>query len=90
MSGVKKRPRSLALSPDLEEKLLRLCEQLGVNPHAYLVNEVGKCVNRDYLQFQVANSQKVALEEFMGKMETIKLNQVLVELHVASSRLASV
>ncbi len=75
MSGVKKRPRSLALSPDLEERLLRLCEQLGVNPHAYLVNEVGKCVNRDYLQFQVANSQKVALEEFMGKMETIMLNQ---------------
>jgi predicted DNA-binding protein len=75
MSGVKKRPRSLALAPDLEEKLLKLCEQLGVNPHAYLVNEVGKAVNRDYLQFQVASNQKAALEEFMGKMEAMMVQE---------------
>ena len=81
MSGLKKRPRSLSLSPDVEDKLLKLCEQLGVNPHAYLVNEVGKCINRDYLQFQVANSQKAALEDFMGKMETMMLNEAKNNSH---------
>ena len=75
MSGVKKRPRSLALAPDLEEKLLKLCEQLGVNPHAYLVNEVGKAVNRDYLQFQVANNQKAAMDSFMAKMEALMIQE---------------
>ena len=48
MSVIKKKPRSLSLTPEVEDKLLKLCDRLGVNPHAYLLNEVGKAVNRDY------------------------------------------
>lgn len=75
MSALKKRPRSLSLTPEIEDKLLKLCEQLGVNPHAYLLNEVGKCVNRDYLAFQTAASQMAVLQNFMGNMEQAYLNE---------------
>lgn len=64
----KKRPRTLTLSVDVETKLLKLCEQLGVNPHAYLVNEVGKAVNRDYLAYQIAEGQQNMFQDFMDKM----------------------
>jgi len=56
--------------------LLKLCEQLGVNPHAYLLNEVGKSVNRDYLAFQVAANQKAVLEEFMGNVQIAVIEQL--------------
>jgi len=72
----KKRSRTLSLSVELEEKLLKLCEQLGVNPHAYLVTEVGKAVNRDYLQFQTANNTRDQLADFIGKMELAMQNEM--------------
>ena len=68
MSGIKKKPRSLSLTPEVEDKLLKLCERLGVNPHAYLLNEVGKAVNRDYLAFQVAERQQNMFQDFFDKM----------------------
>lgn len=71
MSALKKRPRSLSLTPEIEDKLLKLCEQLGVNPHAYLLNEVGKCVNRDYLAFQTAANQTAVLQSFMSNLEQV-------------------
>ena len=68
MSVIKKKPRSLSLTPEVEDKLLKLCDQLGVNPHAYLLNEVGKAVNRDYLAFQVAERQQNMFQDFFDKM----------------------
>ena len=68
MSVIKKKPRSLSLTPEVEDKLLKLCDQLGVNPHAYLLNEVGKAVNRDYLAFQVAVRQQNMFQDFFDKM----------------------
>lgn len=55
------------LTPEVEDKLLKLCDQLGVNPHAYLLNEVGKAVNRDYLAFQVCCQQNM-FQDFSDKM----------------------
>ena len=75
----KKRPRTLTLSVDVETKLLKLCEQLGVNPHAYLVNEVGKAVNRDYLQFETANIQRYQMNDFMTQMHTMVLEAMKEE-----------
>ena len=68
MSGIKKKPRSLALTPEVEDKLLKLCERLGVNPHAYLLNEVGKAVNRDYLAYQIAEGQQNMFQDFFDRM----------------------
>ncbi len=42
-----------------------------MNPHAYLVNEVGKAVNRDYLQFETANIQRNQMNDFMTHMQTM-------------------
>ena len=68
MSVLKKKPRSLSLTPEIEDKLLKLCDRLGVNPHAYLLNEVGKAVNRDYLAYQIAEGQQNMFQDFMDKM----------------------
>ena len=68
MSGIKKKPRSLSLTPEVEDKLLKLCDRLGVNPHAYVLNEVGKAVNRDYLASQVAERQQTMFQDSFDKM----------------------
>lgn len=71
MSGIKKKPRSLSLTPEVEDKLLKLCDQLGVNPHAYLLNEVGKAVNRDYLAYQIAEGQQNMFQDFFDRMAVL-------------------
>ena len=68
MSVIKKKPRSLSLTQEVEDKLLKLCDQLGVNPHAYLLNEVGKAVNRDYLAYQIAEGQQNMFQDFFDRM----------------------
>lgn len=71
MSVIKKKPRSLSLTPEVEDKLLKLCDQLGVNPHAYLLNEVGKAVNRDYLAYQIAEGQQNMFQDFFDRMAVL-------------------
>ncbi|EOD3207862.1 hypothetical protein ACJMPS_004860, partial [Salmonella enterica subsp. enterica serovar Newport] len=61
---VKRIPRSIPLTPALDEKLRKLSEILGVSMNSYLVNEVGKAINRDYLAYSVAERQQQQLEEF--------------------------
>jgi hypothetical protein len=39
---------------------------LGVNPNAYLLNEVGKAISRDELAFVVANNSKNAMTDMMA------------------------
>lgn len=68
-SGTVKVSRAVRLSPHIDEKLVAVCERLGVNINAYLIAEIGKAVNRDYLQFEVAESQKSALRDFMSNIE---------------------
>ena len=62
--------RAVRLSPAVDAKLVAVCDRLGVNIHAYLIAEIGKAVNRDYLQFEVAESQKDALRDFISNMES--------------------
>ena len=71
MSVIKKKPRSLSLTQEVEDKLLKLCDQLGVNPHAYLLNEVGKAVNRDYLAYQIAEGQQNMFQDFFDRMAVL-------------------
>lgn len=58
--------RSLKLDVQLNERLVKLCEHLGVNPNAYLLNEVGKAISRDELAFVVANNSKNAMTDMMA------------------------
>ncbi|MDT9693781.1 hypothetical protein Q5762_36780, partial [Streptomyces sp. P9(2023)] len=47
------------------EKLLKLTQMLGVSIHAYIVTEIGKAINRDYLAFQLQDTQKDALDQMV-------------------------
>lgn len=58
--------RSLKLDVQLNDRLVKLCEHLGVNPNAYLLNEVGKAISRDELAFVVANNSKNAMTDMMA------------------------
>jgi predicted DNA-binding protein len=39
--------RSIKLDSKLNDRLVSLCEHLGVNVNSYLLNEIGKAVARD-------------------------------------------
>ncbi|EOX4193276.1 hypothetical protein ACPF37_003594 [Vibrio cholerae] len=57
--------RSFRLEPHIDEKLLKLTNMLGVSIHAYIVTELGKAINRDYLAFQLQDTQRDALEQMV-------------------------
>jgi hypothetical protein len=59
--------RTVRLSPDINRRLLDLCEHLGVNPNAYLIGEIGKAVARDELTFR-AQQQNELLFKQLGSM----------------------
>lgn len=64
--ATEKKARSISLDISVEAKLVALCSHLGVNPHAYLLNEIGKCVNRDYMGFQVAANQQASMDAMVN------------------------
>ncbi|CED58041.1 putative uncharacterized protein (plasmid) [Aliivibrio wodanis] len=59
---VDKRARNVKLNLDVDAKLVKLCEILGVTINAYMLDALGKAINRDYLQFQVAESQQQGMQ----------------------------
>jgi hypothetical protein len=74
---IEKRARSLKINSNVDDKLVALCERLGVTVNAYIVGEIGKSVNRDFLAFQVAQNQEdtlnkmlLAFEEQMNKTDS--------------------
>jgi predicted DNA-binding protein len=50
--------RSLKLEADINDRLIKLCEHLGVNPNAYLLNEVGKAISRDEITLVASNNTR--------------------------------
>ena len=75
-TGSDKISRTLRLTPDLDARLQGLCEHLGVNPNAYLLNEVGKAISRDEVAFQL---KKQVQEMFDGISD---FQQVLTDLAI--------
>lgn len=51
MASVKKKGRTIRLTPDMDIRLVALCAHLGVNPNSYMIAEVGKAVARDEVSF---------------------------------------
>ena len=65
--------RTVRLEPDVNARLIALCEHLGVNVNAYLVGEIGKAISRDEVSYRVANhtdNTKEMLNDFFAKVMT--------------------
>ena len=46
--------RTVKLEHEMNNRLIALCEHLGVNPNAYLLNEIGKAVSRDEVAYKAS------------------------------------
>ena len=60
----KKVNKSVSLNPDVYDRLLVVCERLGVNVNAYLVNAVGQQLQRD----EAPLNAQIAMIESMTKL----------------------
>lgn len=65
MASVKKKGRTIRLTPDVDSRLVALCVHLGVNPNAYMLAEVGKAVARD----EVSYASKMRMNSVMDGLE---------------------
>lgn len=50
--------KSLTLGQNAADDLQTLSEFLGVNAHAYIVNEIAKCIQRDMKIYNLKQSQE--------------------------------
>jgi predicted DNA-binding protein len=62
--------RSLKLEADINERLVAVCKHLGVNPNAYLVNEIGKAISRDEVAYVIANHSKNSMNEMLDVLKS--------------------
>ena len=63
--------RTVRLESNVNERLIALCDHLGVNVNAYLVGEIGKAISRDEVSFRVADhsdQSKEMLNDFFAKV----------------------
>lgn len=67
MASVKKKGRTIRLSPDVDSRLVSLCAHLGVNPNAYMLAEIGKAVARDEVSF----ASKQRMESVMDGLQEL-------------------
>jgi predicted DNA-binding protein len=73
-------PRSLKLESDINDRLVAVCRHLGVNPNAYLINEIGKAISRDEVAFVVAKNQKDSIKEMMDMLKNLSDEQDIPKL----------
>lgn len=45
--------RTIRLTPEVNERLMALCEHLGVSVNAYMTTEIGKAIARDELTYHL-------------------------------------
>lgn len=67
MASVKKKGRTIRLTPEVDGRLVALCAHLGVNPNAYMLAEVGKAVARD----EVSYASKMRMNSLMDGLEAM-------------------
>lgn len=72
MSESKEPPvkRSLSLSKKTNEDLLALADELGVNPHSYMVNELAKAIQRDSIAFQMKKNTDDKVDTLMQLLQS--------------------
>lgn len=67
-----KHVRSIRLNPDIHERLVALCDHLGVTPNAYIVHAVGKAISQDEMAFKVQQNQSDMFAKLALMMEEAK------------------
>lgn len=48
--------KTIKIDPSMNDRLLAVCEHLGVNPHAYLISAVGMAISKDEVAYVAAKS----------------------------------
>lgn len=61
--------RTVRLTPEVNQRLVELCEHLGTNPNAYLISEIGKAVSRDEIAFRAQKNQAEIFAALAHMME---------------------
>lgn len=64
--------RTVRLEPDMNERLVALCEHLGVNVNAYLVGEIGKAVSRDEVAYKASQHTSDMSQLLVGMMSELR------------------
>lgn len=67
VASVKKKGRTIRLTPEVDSRLVALCAHLGVNPNSYMLAEVGKAVARD----EVSYASKMRMNSVMDSLESM-------------------
>lgn len=57
--------RSVSLSRKTYDDMIELCEELGVNAHSYMVNEIAKAIQRDRLSLMASKMQQESMDKFL-------------------------
>jgi len=70
--SIEKITRTIRLTPEVNQRLVELCEHLGTNPNAYLISEIGKAVSRDEIAFRAQKSQNDLFATMAKMMEEAK------------------
>lgn len=64
--------RTVRLEPDMNDRLVALCEHLGVNVNAYLVGEIGKAVSRDEVAYKASQHTSDMAQLIVGMMSELR------------------
>jgi hypothetical protein len=60
--------RTVKLESGINDRLLSLCDHLGVNPNSYLVNKIGEAISKDevsYIASRNVTNQQNELARFL-------------------------
>lgn len=69
--GKKKVSRTIKLDVDINDRMIALCAHLGVNPNAYLMNEIGKAISRDEVCFKVGKQAADMQTQILSMFEAM-------------------
>ena len=72
-------PRSIRLTKSINDRLITVCEHLGVSPTSYLISAVGRTVTLDEQTFisQKNTTDMVNIASEIGKTATEDLSQIM-------------
>jgi len=75
MASDSKITRTIRLTPDVDSRLIALCEHYGISIHNYLTNEIGKAVSRDEVALRSKQSADLTLSKMLESFETLLRQQ---------------
>jgi len=67
-----KHVRSIRLNPEIHERLVALCDHLGVTPNSYIVQAIGKAISQDEMAFKIQQNQNDMFSKLAMLMDETK------------------